>query len=128
MNGPAVTSVAPVPTVVDVNWEIDGAADFDGDGKPDILWRNLATGQNTLWLMNGTVVKSLAAVPPVNDLNWRIGGVGDFTGDAQPDILWRNVATGQNTVWTKGRTDVGGAPRPRAPGFKKEKTSPPRKR
>ena len=30
-------------------------SDFDGDGKPDILWRNSSTGQNYVWYMNGTV-------------------------------------------------------------------------
>ena len=30
-----------------------GAADFDSDGKPDIVWRNSTTGQNVVWYMDG---------------------------------------------------------------------------
>jgi hypothetical protein len=26
-----------------------GTGDFDGDGKSDLLWRNSATGTNTIW-------------------------------------------------------------------------------
>src|SRR5437773_7624943 len=31
-------------------------ADFNGDGRADILWRNSSTGENYLWLMNGTTI------------------------------------------------------------------------
>ncbi len=27
--------------------------DFNADGKPDLVWRNTATGQNAVWYMNG---------------------------------------------------------------------------
>ena len=40
--------------------------DFNGDGKPDILWRNKGTGQNVVWLMNGTTYSSYAEAPTGN--------------------------------------------------------------
>ncbi|MEO8189258.1 MAG: SBBP repeat-containing protein [Acidobacteriota bacterium] len=73
--------------------------DFNGDGKVDILWRNVATGENTIWLMNGTNVSSLAALPTIPDQGWQVGGVGDLSGDGKNDIVWRNDFTGQNTIW-----------------------------
>ena len=34
------------------SWTISGTADFNGDGKTDVLWRN-DTGSVAIWLMNG---------------------------------------------------------------------------
>ncbi|MEO8190368.1 MAG: VCBS repeat-containing protein, partial [Acidobacteriota bacterium] len=73
--------------------------DFDGNGSIDILWRNVATGDNTIWRMSGNNVSALAALPTIPDQNWQIGGVGDFSGDGLSDIVWRNNVTGQNTIW-----------------------------
>ncbi len=64
MNGATLLSSGAVfATVADLNWSIAGVADFDGDGKSDILWRNSVTGENTLWLMSGT---SMSSGAPVN--------------------------------------------------------------
>ena len=74
-------------------------ADFNGDGKTDILWRNKSTGQNIIWLMDGTTYSNYTELLQVPDTNWQIVGTGDFNGDGKTDILWRNKSTGQNIVW-----------------------------
>ncbi|MDZ8086982.1 MAG: DUF4347 domain-containing protein, partial [Nostoc sp. DedQUE12b] len=66
---------------------------------PNLLWRNKATGQNTIWEMNGFSVQSNNLITQVADQNWQIAGTGDFNGDSKSDIVWRNKATGQNTIW-----------------------------
>src|SRR5437763_969275 len=38
--------------VVPTSWSIAGTADFNGDGRGDILWRNI-DGTVAIWLMNG---------------------------------------------------------------------------
>jgi hypothetical protein len=45
---------APIATVSDLNWQVVAVRDFNGDGKADILWRNMSTGENAIWLMEGT--------------------------------------------------------------------------
>jgi hypothetical protein len=35
-------------------WTVVGAADFNGDGKPDLVWQNDSTRQVTVWHMGGS--------------------------------------------------------------------------
>src|SRR5262249_50446316 len=34
------------------NWKVVGIGDFNGDQRPDVLFRNLATGEVQAWLLN----------------------------------------------------------------------------
>jgi hypothetical protein len=89
------------PGVSDLSWGIVGVADFNGDGKPDILWRNNTTGQKLVWYLNGVsrIGSAVEVLPAVGDPNWKIVSVRDFNGDGKPDLLWRNGSTGQTVVW-----------------------------
>lgn len=64
--------------------------DFNGDGFTDIVWRDVETGRNVIWLMNGTNLVQEVELPTVANPRWVIEGVGDFSGDGRPDIVWRN--------------------------------------
>jgi len=90
---------AAFPAVADLNWHIVGAGDFNGDGKQDIVWRNFATGADTVWLMNGATFLSSLTLPSVTDLAWRIESVNDFNRDGKPDLLWRHYSSGFNVIW-----------------------------
>jgi hypothetical protein len=86
--------------LVDVNWKMAGVGDYNGDGKPDIVFHHAVSGQIVLWFMDGpnlrqgvfTNPSSLA--PP-----WSLSGTGDFGGDHKPDFIWRNQTTGEILVW-----------------------------
>jgi FG-GAP-like repeat/FG-GAP repeat len=76
----------------DPAWRLSAIADFDGDGKPDLVWhRTNNTGEARIWLMNGTNQKpgGDVVVTPSPDNGWEIPAVGDFNGDGKPDLLWR---------------------------------------
>ncbi|MGZ8264902.1 MAG: CotH kinase family protein [Burkholderiales bacterium] len=75
------------------------AADFNGDGRSDILWRNPSTGEDAIWQMNGASLAASAFIPTVGDSNWRMVGIGDFDASGRTDILWRNAVTGDNAIW-----------------------------
>ncbi len=90
-------NVAPDATSAPLSFTVLASSghDFNGDGKPDILWRNAATGQVGVSYMNGVANTGYAALFTEPNLNWQIVGVADFNADGHSDILWRNMATGQ---------------------------------
>jgi hypothetical protein len=72
-------------------------SDYDGDGRSDILWRNVQSGGNTYW--PGGYSAQAHNLVGVTGTVWKIVGQGDFDGDGKDDILWRSAADGRNTVW-----------------------------
>jgi FG-GAP-like repeat/FG-GAP repeat len=102
MNGTSQASGSFLtPSPVNLAWQVQGLADFNADGKADILWRNRSTGQLYVWFMNGITESSGTFLTPaaVADPAWQIRGLADFDWDGKPDILWHNQATGQLYVW-----------------------------
>jgi hypothetical protein len=65
---------ATLPTVGNTNWTIEAAVDWDQDGDLDLVWRNVATGENTVWLLIGPSWNGVSGVnlPTVNDTDMRI--------------------------------------------------------
>jgi len=72
-------------------------ADFNADGRSDILWRHASDGTVVMWLMNGMGVVSAGTIGAGTD--WSIAGVGDFNGDGKADILWRRASDGAVMMW-----------------------------
>ena len=87
-------------------WKIAGIGDFNGDGRSDILWRNV-NGTLSSWLgnANGGFSDNGGVVNQVVASSWKIAGNGDFNGDGFDDILWRND-NGQLSQWL-GRANGG---------------------
>jgi len=90
-----------IPTVSNTNWKIAGIADFNSNGKPDLVWQNYATGEIAVWFMDGVTYQSHQSfsIPIVTDPSWRIVGVADFNDNGKPDLVWQNNVSGEITVW-----------------------------
>ena len=100
------------------DWKIAGTADFNGDGKSDLLLRN-DDGTVAQWQLNDTIPGGGGGVTVSGSFvgtattDWKISGTGDFNGDGNADILWRNdnggVAEWQmngSTVLSAGSTSL----------------------
>jgi hypothetical protein len=70
MNGTAIAT-SGFPAVVPVEWQIAGAADVNGDGKADLIWRNGTSGTVAMWLMNGVTITSVG-FPASTSPDWEI--------------------------------------------------------
>lgn len=83
---------------ISLGWKVAGIADFNGDGKDDLLWRH-DNGMITTWLgqVGGFRDNSAKAGQWVSN-ELKIAGVGDFNGDGHADLLWRGGA-GSIATW-----------------------------
>ena len=81
-------------------WRISGAADFNGDGRPDVVWQDPATGAVQIWFLGGAqgnVVTGAMNLAAGN--SWRIAAVEDFDQDGRPDLVWQDPLSGQSQIW-----------------------------
>ena len=92
-------------------WKVVGAADFDGNGVPDLVWQNQSTGQVNVNYYGGTGGAKLSGWAMLNNgagtSSWKVVGAADFDGNGVPDLVWQNQSTGQVNVNYYGGT--GGA-------------------
>ena len=96
------TEATPVWSSFGINigseWDAFGCADFDGNGKADIvLWRDSDGYVGTY--MNCNVNDFRGIYPGASKSEWGIPGFGDFNGDGCDDVLVRNLASGALGYW-----------------------------
>jgi hypothetical protein len=99
------TALPAMPSVQNTDQPVrfSAAADFNGDGRADILTRNYSTGANTIYLTNSVDTSgagfSIANIKATPNTDWWVAGVGDWNADGKSDILWRNYSSGLTAVW-----------------------------
>jgi hypothetical protein len=86
-------------------WTVVAAADFDGNGTPDLVWQNAGANEVQVDYYAGATYLSSASLTSAS--GWTVRGAADMNGDGVPDLIWQNNSTGQVTVNFYGGT--GGA-------------------
>ncbi len=72
--------------------------DFDGDGRSDILWRNLdGTLSNWLGRANGGFAANDSAALTRVGNDWHVAASSDVNGDGRVDLVWRSDSGGFST-------------------------------
>jgi hypothetical protein len=93
--------VSPEP--IDLNWQISGITDANGDGQLEILWRNYSSGENAFWnLNNEALIASRLTLEDKIHPGWKIVGVADINNDGRTDIIWQNSVSGEGAIWQMG--------------------------
>jgi serine protease len=102
------TPGASANLAIDAPRSVTHAADFDGNGRHDLLLRNSTDGATSMQLMNGLTPAGSATL--LVDPAWEVTHTGDFDGDGKADLVWRNDATGTTSMWRMdGTTFAAGA-------------------
>jgi hypothetical protein len=80
--------------------------DFNGDGKPDILFQD-GSAFVAFWSMDKENLLTAGLFSPNNsgDPNWRIVSSGNFNGDNHPDLLFQHT-NGDLAVWYMNGVDL----------------------
>jgi len=94
-----------ITTLSPAKWAYAGMGDVDGDGREDIVWRDLSNGDVHVWLMNGLGLKAgsgyvMGASPAAT-----IAAVADYDGDGKCDLLWRD-ASQLVSLWLMNGTTI----------------------
>lgn len=105
MNNGYVTGNGPLFTGLDNYLRIQGAADFTGDGKPEliVLYTGGYLAQGTLyyWPLGG---QRFADFQRISDWDaipwpWKVVATPDLNGDGKTDLIWQNTDTGEVAYW-----------------------------
>lgn len=82
-------------------WTLQASADFDHDGKADLLWRHAVTQALTIWTMNGTTQIGTLVPNPDHavDSNWQLTAAQDVSDDSNIDLVWYNISSGRVVQW-----------------------------
>ena len=93
--GRKVISDGAVDLTADADFKLISTADFDGDGRADVLLRNAVDGRWRLYLLEAQTVKSELALDLSTSLTDTPVGTADFNNDGRADVLVRRA----NGTW-----------------------------
>ena len=101
LNGLTLTSVVsfPVNPVQGEEWTVAATADFNRDGKIDIVLQK-RNGTLVIWYLNRVELDGGSLVNPTHpdDLEWKVVGAADVNRDENVDLVFQHT-DGSLAVW-----------------------------
>lgn len=82
-------------------WDVIGAADLNGDGRPDLILQHTSTREVMFAYLDGSKNIAVTATQILSGSDfrgWTASGMLDMNGDGHPDLILSNDATGAATV------------------------------
>ena len=77
-------------------WRPVGAADYDGDGDDDLVWRSSVDSRVLVWIMQDGLRQDVAVFP--SDSDRQLLAVGYLDANRRLDLVWRR-ADGSVSTW-----------------------------
>ena len=76
----------------DLDWQVAGMGDLNGDGKDDVLLRH-TDGRWDYYPMDGRnpIADQRGLAGLTRNLAWSVAGIGDLNGDGRDDVLLRHT-------------------------------------
>lgn len=75
------------------NLVVAGVSDFNGDAIPDIIWRDVVSGEQGIWLLTAEGAPTFRALPNV-PITEQFVLAADIDSDGAQDMVYRTIATG----------------------------------
>ena len=100
----------------DINWQVAGIGDLNGDGRDDVLLRH-TDGRWLYYPMNGPafLADQRGAAALTSNPDWQFAGIGDLNGDGRDDVLLRRVTDGRWYYYPMNRAPAPDGPARRGP-------------
>lgn len=98
MKGPKVIGQGPI-TVPGASQLVATAPDYDanGDGRIDLIWKDLPSNVHKVRLMNGTT--TIGGFHVAKGTGWDLATTGNYDANRIGDLLWRNSSSGSVVQW-----------------------------
>jgi hypothetical protein len=99
-------TIADLGTVAITNQIADTHADYNADGRSDLLLRDPAAGTADVWDLSGSTTVDSSNFSGIPSSVHILSGHSDFNGDGHSDILWQSGS--QLVDWTMSGSQVAG--------------------
>jgi hypothetical protein len=87
-------------------WVLIGAADLNGTGHPQLIWRNAISGRVAAWVLSTTQAFQPIQFPVFGtpSFAWSIRGIGRVDATPAKGLIWHNAQTGAVAFWKMNTT------------------------